>query len=735
MTGTPSPFLGRILSRLDRGGSPDARWPDPRGEYWGLCPFHADRHVGSFSVSDRGFSCFSCGAQGDLATLAAHLGSGGDASMHAFREGTSPPSPPPSPPLTLERYAEAKRLPVDWLYGQGLETAHRGRRTVLRIPYFDAQGKKVAIRFRHSLDGSGPNRFSWRTGDKSLPYGLWRLAEARAAGYLLLVEGESDAQTLWHYGLPALGIPGATTWSPEWAPALEGLTLYAWQEPDAGGAGFVKSLGASLPGLLLLSPPAGRKDISECHLLGDDVPALVARLIASAIPYEQILAAEASAEVARLEALSAPLLDCPSLLDEFTALCTDLSLVGEGKNAQILYLALTSRLLKKPVSVAVKGPSGGGKSFLVETVLKAFPAEAFYALSGMSEHALAYSQEPLAHRTLVLFEAGGLSGPFAAYIMRSLVSEGHLKYETVEKTAKGLVPRVIERAGPTGLVTTTTQVSLDAELETRMLSLTVRDDREQTRAVFRATIRRANGFRPDPARLEPWIALQLWLGRSGPWEVVLPFGDSLCEMCEPSAVRLRRDFTALVQLIKAHALLHCRQRRVVDGRLVAEIADYRAVHELVAGLMSEGVEAVIKRETRDTVEALTALYLGTPVTMRALAARLGIDPSSLSRRVRVSTRAGWIVNQETRRGMPAQLVPGDPLPPGHLVLPEPADLAAIRPPEGSRGGEGPYPPEMHASLHHLPEGRPPKEDATGTAAPAGEPTVEPGEPGMEVFDL
>ncbi len=51
----------------------------------------------------------------------------------------------------------------------------------------------------------------------------------------------------------------------------------------------------------------------------------------------------------------------------------------------------------------------------------------------MSEHALAYSKEPLAHRFLVLDEAAGLEGDFASYLLRSLLSEGCIRYETVEQ--------------------------------------------------------------------------------------------------------------------------------------------------------------------------------------------------------------------------------------------------------------------------------------------------------------
>jgi len=43
-----------------------------------------------------------------------------------------------------------------------------------------------------------------------------------------------------------------------------------------------------------------------------------------------------------------------------------LRLVGEERNAKLLYLAATSRVLKMPASVLIKGSSSGGKSFLLD---------------------------------------------------------------------------------------------------------------------------------------------------------------------------------------------------------------------------------------------------------------------------------------------------------------------------------------------------------------------------------
>jgi hypothetical protein len=228
----------------------------------------------------------------------------------------------------------------------------------------------------------------------------------------------------------------------------------------------------------------------------------------------------------------------------------------------------------------------------VDSVLRFLPGEAFYALTAMSDRALAYSTEPLKHRHLVIYEAAGMASDFATYLIRSLLSEGRLRYETVEKTRDGLEPKLIEREGPTGLIVTTTSLRLHPENETRMLSLTVSDTQEQTAAVFRAL---ANG-RAQGADLSRWRSLQTWVAASN-CAVVIPYAPALAEVVPPVAIRLRRDFKMILTLIRAHTLLHQASRRKdADGRLIAEIADFAAVRELVADLVAEGADATINHD-------------------------------------------------------------------------------------------------------------------------------------------
>jgi hypothetical protein len=279
-----------------------------------------------------------------------------------------------------------------------------------------------------------------------------------------------------------------------------------------------------------------------------------------ATPWTAVEAKASAAQRAEAWEKCAALAQKGNILDEFTRELLDIGVVGEERAAKIIFLALVSRLLDRPVSVAVKGPSSGGKSFLVESTLKFFPAQAFYARTAMSEHALAYSNEPLRHRHLVIYEAAGMHSEFATYLIRSLLSEGCLRYETVEKTDHGLEARLIEREGPTGLIVTTTSLRLHPENETRMLSIMITDSREQTREVFRAVAEKASR---DDRDLSRWHALQVWLA-TGSVQVVIPFAKRFAELV-PVAIRLRRDFKTVLMLIRAHALLHQASRLKDEG--------------------------------------------------------------------------------------------------------------------------------------------------------------------------
>ena len=55
----------------------------------------------------------------------------------------------------------------------------------------------------------------------------------------------------------------------------------------------------------------------------------------------------------------------------------------------------------------------------------------------------------------------------------------------------------------------------------------------------------------------------------------IPFARALADLSNPASVRLRRDFGLLLNLIKAHAILHQLSREQnAKGEIIASIDDY-----------------------------------------------------------------------------------------------------------------------------------------------------------------
>ena len=284
----------------------------------------------------------------------------------------------------------------------------------------------------------------------------------------------------------------------------------------------------------------------------------------------------------------------------------------------------------------------------------------------------------------MLYESAALQGDFLNYIVRSLLSEGRVRYETVEKTAEGLQARLIEREGPTGLIMSTTQVNLHPENETRHLTIPLNDTPEQTRRILRAIALQHTGNSDQQkscVEMIEWHALQEWL-QYAKHEAVIPYACALSDLIPPVAVRLRRDFTAILNLIEAHALLHqVNRKKDKQGRIIAALADYRAVQELISDIVSEGVEQTVRKTIRQTVKAVAQICSepaeyakrerddSEGATVLQVANMLQLDRSSASRRIKQAITRGYLKNLETKRGQPQRLVIGDPLPEEDGVMP------------------------------------------------------------------
>ena len=366
--------------------------------------------------------------------------------------------------------------------------------------------------------------------------------------------------------------------------------------------------------------------------------------------------------------------------------------VGEEKNRRLLYLGLTARLLLEPVCIFVKGVSSGGKSHLVLQVARLFPTDAILNYTSTSDHYLIYTDDDLRHRVVLLLEAKGLGEGFAAYIMRTLISENCIKYGTVVSGDEGRpVPVKIEKEGPTGFVSTTTQGMEDFELENRVLTLTIDDTTQQTKGVLeRQGQQAAQTLAPLPD-LERFIDLQRWLASQDVHDVRVPFAPALAPLMPASVVRVRRDFPQVLSLIKACALLHQAQRaKTPDGLPIAQLEDYQIVYDLLAAPFSAAQADGVTDKQREVVEAIAKLAPSHPegVSLRTLAEYLDVSPSAVNQRLRNLLAHGYVQNPNAdKKGIAASFKVGDPLPLRKDNLPKPEAVREAMEQQGSQEEE------------------------------------------------
>jgi hypothetical protein len=236
-------------------------------------PKHIDRHP-SLQINHQKnvWMCGPCGASGNAWQLAAFIGGldpndkAGVASWlrrHGLLNGQNGSGPA----ITVDDLARDKQLPAEFLRGLGLKNIAEG----VLIPYqlMDAS-PAPRHRVRIALVAKQGSRWDAREG-AIVPYGIWKLSEAEAGGFLIVPEGESDAWTLWYHGFPALGIPGAQMakcLQPEHLAKIS--QLFVVREPDAGGSAFIhavlarlKEIGWSGEGFAVSLD--GAKDPNELH--------------------------------------------------------------------------------------------------------------------------------------------------------------------------------------------------------------------------------------------------------------------------------------------------------------------------------------------------------------------------------------------------------------------------------------------------------------------------------------
>jgi energy-coupling factor transporter ATP-binding protein EcfA2 len=321
-----------------------------------------------------------------------------------------------------------------------------------------------------------------------------------------------------------------------------------------------------------------------------------------------------------------------NMLDQLDTNLKTLGYAGSTDIAKLVYLTFITSNFEKPVSLVIKGPSGSGKSYALNSAKNFIPEDRYEEFSGMSEKAIVYLDGiDLKHKHLIIGEAAGMADGNGRTLIRQLISEGKLTYATVQSTSEGLKGQKLpEIEGPCGLIMTTTATGLHLEDESRMLSVTITESEEN---ILAALLAQAENQASNDSQVDfsEWHNHFQLITRGNP-KVVVPYASLIARKLPLFSDKIKRVFPQVLSLIRAHALVHRFVREAgPNGEIIAIPEDYAAVYQLVNKAISEGLGASVSKPIAELVKAVETLApredlpFGTPskeVSITALAEEL-----------------------------------------------------------------------------------------------------------------
>jgi hypothetical protein len=255
----------------------------------------------------------------------------------------------------------------------------------------------------------------------------------------------------------------------------------------------------------------------------------------------------------------------PQLFKDRIEMVSRLGVIGERRNIGTYMVVIDSSLLPMGTSgseaLAAKnsGPQGSGKSHPLFTTMKLYPKSAYYLITSGSAKSLYNLNDGLKHKALILTEAlqlqsGRQGDNELAYSIRTLVSEGRLKYQYTGFIGKKKVTIVQELKGPTSLLTTTIHGKLEEQLEDRLITIHPNTTAEQTRDIISRTAEMASGAGDgvDQGTLDAW---KLFYKSLESVPVVIPYAANIAAFINRTGslpIASRRAFKRVLATIKTH---------------------------------------------------------------------------------------------------------------------------------------------------------------------------------------
>lgn len=269
-------------------------------------------------------------------------------------------------------------------------------------------------------------------------------------------------------------------------------------------------------------------------------------------------------------------------------------LVGEEDAGLLVYLAYSSRKLRQPLSVIIRGPSGSGKDQVQRVPAKLMPRKAVLDMMSISPQGLYYGGKNGWLRNRILLGGERKHEDDDAQrdrtsAIRQMLGNGYITKLTV-KDGTGVA---IRQDGPVSYSETTTQEVVFNEDSNRCLLVRTNPSDELTSRVLRSA---ASKYLPESDRdADRWVWLdkthesfQDWLK---PVDVRIPYAQRLADLV-PRSIEIRRVFNQVLSVIEVVTYLHQATRKPdADGKTLATLTDYEIARQVVVRSLEESIGA------------------------------------------------------------------------------------------------------------------------------------------------
>ena len=280
------------------------------------------------------------------------------------------------------------------------------------------------------------------------------------------------------------------------------------------------------------------------------------------------------------------LLERPELLAKIADTVNILGVTGERALIALAYLTATSRLLEKPLYLLIQGEPASGKSYILQTVCQTLPPNLVEIITDVTAEALYYLSEAttLKNKVLLLGERRrqrSEESTDTTKSIRELHEAGRLSKLVPVKEGGRLRTVRLEIVGAPAILESCSHSMVPLEDLSRTILAWTDESAEQTRRVLMdfAQRRASGGQVLSPERLETIQAIQ-WLLE--PFPVSIPYLPALAERFPAQQTEARRAFVRLAAVTEASCLLHQRQRRLEEDKLIAEEDDFKLAWRLLA---------------------------------------------------------------------------------------------------------------------------------------------------------